>query len=217
MNQSTGLRFDWAAAADLADIHLVVRARLIEAADTFQHIQLRGLSPSDRSGFWPEAALDYSEVSLRYRPSASAISRAEEVYHSWLPDLVTDDAHRYVLGQYAACMAGASTWGSFRNFCDKTQANRRTPQRWVDAEINGIAQYFCKSARSLHVPNWSRVSPMLRVSGIDLAKMSRPTFERADDAVPVHIDDPVLMRELAKAITKSNKRLQKQKARRKSA
>jgi hypothetical protein len=80
MNQNSALLFEdlTESAAQIADASLIVRARFVGAADTLPHVNVRGLWPAALKAFWPEHALDYKEVRLRYRPSASAISRAEE-------------------------------------------------------------------------------------------------------------------------------------------
>ena len=193
---------------------IIVRGRLVEAADTFKHLYVSGLKPKSTGSFWPEIAPEYKEVEARYRPDAAAISRAEEVYHRWMLTLIPVDARRIVLGQWAACMVGASKFGSFRNFCNKTQPNRRTPQRWVDDEIQRIAEHFLKIPQSLHEPEWGRVSPMLRLSDSDLDTLRRRSFERSEDAVPGHDSSPESIAEITKHIAKSNQRARKEQERR---
>ena len=64
-------------AAEVADASLIVKARIVEAADTFAHMDVRGFSPATLRTFWPASPPDsqgygYNEVKVRYRPSASA-------------------------------------------------------------------------------------------------------------------------------------------------
>ncbi|TCU10443.1 hypothetical protein [Rhizobium sullae] len=125
MNQSSALRLEdlTESAAMIADASLIVRARFVEAADILLHIYVRGLRPASLRAFWPEHVLDYKEVRLRYKPTSSAISRAEEVMYRWLLDYVKDEDRRVLLGKWSMCLAAPHIAGSFRDFCKKTGAN----------------------------------------------------------------------------------------------
>lgn len=176
-------------AAEVADASLIVKARIVEAADTFAHMDVRGLSPATLRTFWPASPPDsqgygYNEVKVRYRPSASAISRAEEVTYRWMTELVEDDERRVVLGMWAMCLAWPRMVGSFRQFCAKTGRVRRTAERRIDQQISAIAGSLIKNAQSLQHPNWSRVSPLLPNQGSDFAMVATPTHWMADGAKP---------------------------------
>lgn len=176
MNQSSALRFDDLSeeAAVVADTSLLVRARFVEAADTMLHIDVTGLKPAVLKGFWPEHILDYKEITLRYRPSAAAISRAEEVMYGWLLDYVSEEDRRVLLGKWSLCLAAPQIGGSFREFCKKSGRIRRTAERHLLQEFSVISSALLKSSQSLHEPNWSRVSPMMPNSASELDKFREP-------------------------------------------
>lgn len=176
-------------AAAVADVSIVVKARIIEAADTFAHMDVRGLRPAAVRTFWPasppsEQGYGYNETKVRYRPSAAAISRAEEVTFHWLTELVQDDERRAIVGMWSMCVAAPRFVGSFRSFCEKTGRVRRTAERRIDQQINAIAADLLKNGQSLHAPNWSRVSPMMPNQRSDFGKIARVTHWMADGAKP---------------------------------
>lgn len=196
MNQNIDLRFELSeAAATVADTSLIVRARFVEAADTMAH-DVRNIRPAVLRAFWPEHILDYKEVRTRYRPTASAISRAEEVMYGWLLQHVTDEERRVLLGKWSMCLAAPQIAGSFRN------------------EFSSITSALLKAAQSLHEPDWSRVSPMMPSSATDLDKVETPvatsqTHWQPADAKPIHDPDSPELAKLIKRLERANRRRQK--------
>lgn len=184
MNQKIALTFEQLNenAAIIMELSFVVRARIIEAADTMMHLNVGRVKPAAMKSFWPDyqdetigghsVGYDRNGSRTRYIPSSLAISRAEEVLYHWIPEYVQDDERRLILSQYAMCMAGPKKAGSFRSFCEKTGRVRRTAERRLDAQIIDVTATIWKKAQSLQCPNWSRVSPMLPKSGIKLDKMA---------------------------------------------
>ena len=183
--------------AQIADVELLLRARFVEAADTYASIGADGVHPmGDRSVL---AGLVIGEPSddkpVRHRPSAAAISRADEVWQQWLLDYVPDVEHRVLLMRWAASLAVPRIVGSFRSFCKKTGRNRTTAERRIDKAFHSIASDFVKNAKSLREPDWHRVVPMLPEWGRDIGMVAErvsqrsPSFWRADDAKPTHRSD----------------------------
>jgi hypothetical protein len=212
MNQNSALRFEELTeiAATVADTSLIVRARFVEAADTMLHLHVKGLWPADLKAFWPEHILDYKEVRLRYRPSASAISRAEEVMYGWLLD-IGDDDRRVLVSNWSMCLAAPHVAGSFRDFCRKTGRIRRTAERHLQNEFQRISSMIIKFSQSLQEPDWSRVSPMMPNSATDLDKVRTPvakteTHWLPGDAKPYHDPDSPELAALIKRIEKANRK-----------
>lgn len=181
-------------AAQIADASLIVRARFVEAADTDHHVAARMLGPAEMRSFWPATTSeggDDDELQKWHRPSRAAISRAEEVFQDWVIHLVHDLEHRKLLFAWSACLAIPRRYGSFRSFCKKSGRVRRTADRRLDTAFHIIASELRKSAKSLHEPDWLRVSPMMPNSGIDLATIREaaspsPTAWMAAGAKPAN-------------------------------
>lgn len=206
MNQKTALTFEQLDenAATIMELSFVVRARIIEAADTMLHINVGMIRPSAIRTFWPtyqdetigghSVGYGRNDTRTRYVPTSKAISRAEEVLYRWMPEYVQDDERRLILSQYGMCMAAPKKVGSFRSFCEKTGRVRRTAERRLDAQIIDITTFIWKKDQFLQCPDWSRVSPMLPRSGIKLDKMATVMHWMSDDAKPCNQPD---MREAA--------------------
>ena len=196
-NRSTALRSELSIeAAAIADASIVVKARLIEAADTMAHVDVGRLKPAAVRTFWPQApgetigghdvGYGINGQRVQYRPSAAAISRAEEVSYGWMLDFVGDDERRVILGKWAMCLAAPHLAGSFREFCKKTGRVRRTAERRIDQQTQAIAAAILRKAQSLQAPNWSRVSPLLPNQGRAFDKLATVTHWMAPDAKPQH-------------------------------
>jgi hypothetical protein len=176
---SSALQFDeqiTEEAASIADLVPIVRARFVEAADTMFHIEVRNVRPGEPRSFWPETQrepMDEVEIILRHRPTASAISRAEEVLYGWLPE-VASEADRVLLGKWSLCLAAPYKFGSFREYCSEKRLIRRTAERHILREFQRIADRTIKFAQSLQDPDWSRVSPMMPNSDTDFDIVRRP-------------------------------------------
>lgn len=189
MNQSNALQYDYAELAEVSDLSIIVKGRILEAADTIAHMDINGLAPAKMRSFWPAVTPDphsygYNDFVVPYRPSSAAISRAEEVSYGWMLKYVHDDERRIILGKWAMCLAVPRVGGSFREFCKKTGRVRRTAERRIDAQIIEISGSIRKNVQSLQAPNWFRVSPMMPNKGSDLDKMATITHWMADDAKP---------------------------------
>lgn len=218
MNQNIALRSDELSdgAAAIADGVPIVRARFVEAADTMLHMDVRGIRPATVKAFWPEHILDYKEVRLRYRPSASAISRAEEVMYGWLLD-VQDDERRVLLGKWSMCLAAPHIAGSFRDFCSQTGRIRRTAERWLHGEFQRISSAVINFPQSLQEPDWQRVSPMMPNSAIDFDRVRTPAAKHdmhwlPADAKPFHDPDSPELASLIKRLEKANRKRSRQSA-----
>lgn len=223
MNQNSALRFEISEeAAIVADTSLIVRARFVEAADTMLHISVRGVRPAVEQSYWPEInpePMDKVDIVLKYRPSAAAISRAEEVLYGWMLKYVKDDERRILLGKWATCLAAPHILGSWRGFCQKEGRVRRTAERWILAELQSISSQLLKNSKSLHEPDWSRVSPMMPNSATEFDKVGTPVAKHdlhwlPEDGKPIYDRESPELAALIKRIEKANRRRQgrKQKA-----
>jgi hypothetical protein len=189
MNQSNALQYDYAELAEVSDMSIIVKGRILEAADTIAHMDIGGLRPAKMKSCWPAVTPDphsygYNDFIVPYHPSSAAISRAEEVSYGWMLQYVHDDERRIILGRWAMCIAVPRIAGSFREFCKKTGRVRRTAERRIDAQILDISATIRKNAQSLQAPNWFRVSPLMPNQASDLDKMATITNWMAEDAKP---------------------------------
>ncbi len=207
-------------AAEVADLSLIVRARFIEAADTMVHLDVRGVRPDRMRTLWPEVLpepLGHAEIRVRYRPSAAAISRAEEVLQEWLRVHVKDEERRILLSRWSVCLAAPYVAGSFRDFCSRTGRVRRTAERRIQNEFQALAGVLLASSPILQEPDWSRISPMMpnAPSGVERVKPPAPRHEThwlPDDARPVFDAASPELAELAKRLERGNRRRAKMKA-----
>ncbi|RVG20282.1 DUF6362 family protein [Sinorhizobium meliloti] len=221
MSQSNVLPFDdlSEASAAVADAVAIVRARFVEAADTMLHIDVRSIRPAAVRSFWPDIhpePMDRVETVIRYRPSAAAISRAEEVMYGWLLDYARDDERRVLLGKWSMCIAAPHISGSFRQFCKKTGRVRRTAERRLFNEFQHIASELIKIPQSLQEPNWNRVSPMMPNSDTDFDKFREPLTKyvlhgMTSDAKPIYDPASPELAALIKRLEKANRRRQREK------
>lgn len=197
MNRSSALQFDLSLhAAAVADASILVKARIVEAADTIAHLDVGGLRPARVKSLWPvtvknaigghDPSYGMDDARAPYIPPSSAISRAEEVSYGWMLQFVHDDERRIILGKWAMCLAVPGIFGSFRTFCKETGRVRRTAERRIDQQINAIAAAILKNAQSLQAPNWSRVSPLMPNQGRDFDMVATSTHWMQADAKPQH-------------------------------
>ena len=207
-------------AAEIADLSLLVRARFVEAADTMVHLDVRGVRPDRIRTLWPEVlpeATDRSEIRVRYRPSAAAISRAEEVLQDWLRVHVRNEERRILLSRWSVCLAAPHVAGSFRDFCARTGRVRRTAERHIQAEFHNIAAALLATSPVLQEPDWSRISPMMPNSAGGSERLKPPVTKHEthwlpDDARPVFDAASPELAELAKRLERENRRRAKMKA-----
>jgi hypothetical protein len=154
-NLNSALQFELSEeAALMADLSTVVKARFIEAADTMNNIEVKSLRPSAVRSFWPDfEAQTVGGVStgyaingnkIRFRPTAAAISRAEEVMYGWMLEYVTSDERRYLIGKWSMCQAAPHISGSFRQYCQKTRRVRRTAERHLYFEFHSVSSALLK-------------------------------------------------------------------------
>lgn len=210
-------------AATIADVSLVVRGRFVEAADTFAHLNVRNLRPGHATTYWPEIQpdpMDRVDTPLRYRPSASAISRAEEVFYEWMLQIVKDEEARILLSRWSICLAARHITGSFRDFCRKSGRSRSTAERRLRNEFSNISGELIKKANLLHHPDWTRVVPMMPNSVTDLDKVETPvatssSFWLPEDAKPVFDAESPELEALSERLEKANK-LREREARRRA-
>lgn len=184
--------------AALADLLIIIKGRCIEAADTIAHMDVRGLRPAKEKSLWPAIQIETLGIGghhpgygingnrVAYRPSAAAISRAEEVLYTWMPAYVERDDCRVLLGRWSASQAMRGRAHSFRAYCRENGLSRSTADRRVDDALKAIAAAVLKNAQSLQGPNWSRVVPMMPNSTIPADKMAPVTSWMAADARPRH-------------------------------
>jgi len=216
------LRFDDLSgnAAEIADLSLIIRARFIEAADTMVHLDVRGVRPDRMRTLWPEVLpeqMDHADVRMRYRPSAAAISRAEEVLQEWLRIHVRDEERRVLLSRWSVCLAAPFVAGSFRDFCARTGRVRRTAERRIQSEFQNIARTLLAVSPILQEPDWSRIAPMMPNSAGGSERVKPPTIKHEmhwlpDDARPVFDAASPELAELAKRLEHANRRRAKLKA-----
>jgi len=216
MNQNVSIQFNELSeeAAIIADASLIVRARFVEAADTMLHIGGRSVWPAAVRSFWPEIQpepMDRIDIVIRYRPSAAAISRAEEVLYGWMLKMVSDDERRTILGRWSMCLAAPHVVGSWRQYCQKTNRIRRTAERHIQCEFQSISSGLIKNAKFLHEPDWSRVSPMMPNSATDFDKVRTPVAKHSlhmieDGAKPRHDPNSPALAALIKRIEKANRK-----------
>lgn len=216
------LRFDDLSgnAAEIADLSLIIRARFIEAADTMVHLDVRGVRPDRMRTLWPEVLpeqMDHADVRVRYRPSAAAISRAEEVLQEWLRIHVRDEERRVLLSRWSVCLAAPFVAGSFRDFCARTGRVRRTAERRIQSEFQNIARTLLAVSPILQEPDWSRIAPMMPNSAGGSERVKPPTIKHEmhwlpDDARPVFDAASPELAELAKRLERANRRRAKLKA-----
>ena len=216
------LRFDDLSgnAAEIADLSLIIRARFIEAADTMVHLDVRGVRPDRMRTLWPEVLpeqMDHADVRMRYRPSAAAISRAEEVLQEWLRIHVRDEERRVLLSRWSVCLAAPFVAGSFRDFCARTGRVRRTAERRIQSEFQNIARTLLAVSPILQEPDWSRIAPMMPNSAGGSEQVKPPTIKHdmhwlPDDARPVFDAASPELAELAKRLERANRRRAKLKA-----
>lgn len=171
-------------AVRFSELCLIVRARVIEAAETMTYIYVKDAYPGKLKSFWPAHQYDYCVETPRnyYRPDASAITRAEEVFYDWFP-LLPDEA-RPKLCAYAFCLAAPRKYGSIKQYCKKQNYSRSTFDRFITKVIQALAQKKCKSSKMLHLPNWKRVMTLMPNSCIKIDKIATVTYWRTDDAKP---------------------------------
>ena len=163
---------------------LIVRSRIVEAADTMTNTYVKGAYPARLKAFWPDCADDYGKEKTRsyYQPDAKAISRAEEVFYNWFPQL--DDDSRKTLCTYAFMQAAPKKHGSIGNYCRKKRLSRSTFDRHVVKAIQSLAETLLKKGQLLQCPSWSRVMTIMPNSHIKIDMMATVTYWRADDAKP---------------------------------
>jgi len=207
-------------AAEIADLSLIIRARFVEAADTMVHLDVRGIRPDRMRTLWPEVlpeSKDHADIRIRYRPSAVAISRAEEVLQEWLRVHVGDEERRILLSQWSICLAAPYIAGSFRDFCARTGRVRRTAERRIQSEFQTLAAVLLAASPMLQEPDWSRIAPMMpnAPGGLDRVKPKAPKHENhwlSDDARPVFDAASPELAELAKRLERGNRRRARMKA-----
>ena len=171
-------------AVQFSEACLIVRARVVEAAETMTYTFVKGAFPARLKAFWPDCPDDYGKEKTRsyYQPDAPAISRAEEVFYHWFPLL--DDESRVTLCTYAFRQAVPKKYGSIGNYCRKKRISRSTFDRAVTKAIQGIATKIVNNSQLLHCPDWKRVMTIMPNSRIRIDKMRTVTHWRADDAKP---------------------------------
>jgi len=172
---------------------LLVRERLVEAADTQAHILTERVGPGRIKSLWPVFAHDrndaygYGQVQVRYIPNAAAISRAEEA-QAWLSALVDDDKGRQIVWARASCEAGKR---SFAGWCRKNRIPRRSAYRLTDLIHQRVALSLCKAEITLRYPDYGRVAQHEGIEGGQIDSLSISASPRSfmrDDARPA--DNP---------------------------
>lgn len=171
-------------AVKFSEACLIIRARIVEAAETMTYTHVKGAYPAKLKAFWPTYQYEYDTEppQNRYTPDAAAISRADEVFYDWFPKV--NDPSRPLLCSWAFCIAAPKKFGRFSEYCKKNKQNRRSAERQIVKTIEGIAVNICKNSQMLHFPNWKRVSQLYPKSVKQLDMMATVTYWRADDAKP---------------------------------
>jgi len=173
---------------------LLVRERLVEAADTQAHILVERVGPGRIKSLWPVFAQDrndaygYGEVPVRYIPGAAAISRSEEAL-AWINALVDEDKARQIVWARASCEAGKR---SFAGWCRKNRIPRRSAYRLSDLIHQRVARSLCKAKITLRYPDYGRVAQHEGIGGGQIDSLSIPASPRSfmeDDARPVDLPE----------------------------
>ena len=171
-------------AVKFSEACLIIRTRIVEAADTMTYIQVKDAYPAKLKAFWPTYQYeDNTEPPQnRYIPDAAAISRADEVFDDWFPKV--NDQSRPLLCSWAFCIAAPKKFGRFSEYCKKNNKNRRSAERQIATIIQGFAVTICNKSQMLRFPNWKRVSQLYPKSVKQLDMMATVTYWRAGDAKP---------------------------------
>ncbi|MDL2408418.1 DUF6362 family protein [Rhizobium calliandrae] len=201
-------------AAEIANLSLIVRARFVEAADTIIHLSVRGVRPDQVRSLWPDVIpepSDHADISIRYRPDAAAISRAEEVLQNWLLTHVRDEERRILLSRWSVCLAAPNIVGSFRDFCGRTGRVRRTAERRIQSELQNVANLLLTISPTLQEPDWSRISSIMSNSTGSLERVKTPPAKHEvhwlpEDAKPVFDAASPELAALAKRLERGNRR-----------
>lgn len=173
---------------------LLVRERLVEAADTMAHLQVDRVGPSQPRGRWPvyarehKDAYGYGQVQVRYIPDAAAISRADEA-RAWINALVDEDRARQIVWARASCEAGKR---SFAGWCRKNRVARRSAYRLTDLIHERVALSLCKASINLRYPDYGRVAQHEGIGGGQIDSLSISASPRSfmdDDARPVDVPE----------------------------
>lgn len=135
------------------NLHTIIRARYLEAADTDDRLPSARLEPSSARGFWP--AYDYTfedmngwgterlaeDREFRFRrlpPSMQAIKRHAEVM-DWTGSILTSPEHRHLVWGWAQCIVRGR---SFSGWCRDTNRHRRTAVARTERAFDLIVSHF---------------------------------------------------------------------------
>ncbi|MBZ9939156.1 DUF6362 family protein [Mesorhizobium sp. BR1-1-16] len=168
---------------------MLVRERLVEAADTMDHIVAGRIGPGALKSCWPVFAQEksdaygYTAVKTRYVPTAAHISRANEA-QAWLSALVDDDRSRQIVWARAVCEARKQ---SFASWCKKNRIVRRSADRLLQLIYERISASLCKACINLRYPDYGRVSTHEGINGMQidsLPEVASPRSFMTEDARP---------------------------------
>jgi len=173
---------------------LLVRERLVEAADTQAHILTERVGPGRIKSLWPVFAKDrneaygYGQAEVRYIPDAAAISRSEEAL-AWINALVDEDKARRIIWARASCEAGKR---SFAGWCRKNRIPRRSAYRLSDLIHQRVVLSLCKAGIILRYPDYGRVAQHGGITGGQIDSLSISASPRSfmeDDARPIDVPE----------------------------
>lgn len=156
--------------------HEMVAARLLEAADTNWRSPRERMGPGTAAGFWPGFMHDFGDMvgwgaqgladhrasfwSERRRPSASALSREEEMRD--LTNRLVPQGPRKILWGYAFC---AVSGRNFSAWCKKHGFARPSAYRCIEREPERFARTLCQSSVFLRYPDMDRVRQIAPETG----------------------------------------------------
>lgn len=190
-----------------------VRDRIVEAAETLilNPIALGPRMAGAMSEVVRVASESYGYGSTSYRrvPSAGALSRMEETW-AWINDWLNEQ-DRKLMYDYGFIKTRKGL--TLARWCEENGWIKRTFDRAVIRCCQRIADELNqKHAIRLTTP-FDGVSQIrsgyasFEVASDSRAPVKHKLYHRAAGAIPKHVDDPEQMRESAKAIEKSNRRL----------
>jgi hypothetical protein len=219
------------------DLPTLVRARLVEAAETWRRLHVRGTRPAQPRTLMPEPdppswaemngwgtkRLDElrAEFWERFRARAGAleITRAEEAA-GWVIAYVANDGRRRALWAWSRMQAGGLP---MRFWCRREGIEEHTGKRRADRAVADIARGLAASRNDLALlrdEGGEGVFNEWPISGIGSGMLAcsddagvAGQFWRPADAVPVHSDDPHVADWRQRDIAEHNARMRRRQER----
>lgn len=144
--------------AALLELSYIVQARIIEAVDTFDKMPAGSGAPSGKLGYWPAYFLDNPRPNNKRRqPDSHSIQRYEQVFYEWFPNYLSISSRNSLIA-HAGSLVSRARFGTFKQYCEKNNINRRTAERQNNAAILELSSCVRKMHKMLLLPDFYRVS-----------------------------------------------------------